>query len=138
MRTSVTVEDGIAPVEVDSPSELELALARAHSNALAAKMLNVIDLEAENENVLSLVGFGRARYAYAQWVHGLNLLNGTGIPADVELGLQFIRKAADGKFEGAIKFVADAYAQGRYDFPRDEALAQQWLAKLDSAEIIGY
>ena len=49
---------------------------------------------------------------YAQWVHGLNLLSGDGLPKDKSLALQFIERAAAGKFEGALKFLADAYADG--------------------------
>jgi uncharacterized protein len=49
---------------------------------------------------------------YAQWVHGLNLLSGTGLPKDEALGLQFIERAAVGKFAGALDFLADAYAEG--------------------------
>jgi TPR repeat protein len=77
-------------------------------------------------------------YAYAQWVHGLNLLNGTGLPRNEALGLEFIRYAAEGKFEGAIQFMTDAYAKGRDGFPRDERVAEEWHQKLDDPDLIEF
>jgi TPR repeat protein len=68
-------------------------------------------------------------YAYAQWVHGLNLLSGHGLQRDAALGLDFIRRAADAKFIGAMEFVADAYASGVHGYPKDEAAAQDWRTR---------
>ncbi|HJR20214.1 MAG TPA: tetratricopeptide repeat protein [Dongiaceae bacterium] len=77
-------------------------------------------------------------YPYAQWVHGLNLWTGHGCPRDEVLGLEFIRKAAEGRFEGAIQFVADAYAAGTHGYPKDEAQAETWRRRLDEPGVISY
>jgi len=77
-------------------------------------------------------------YAYAQWVHGLNLLKGEAVPRDDKLGIEYIQKAAAGKFEGALEFIANAYAEGQHGFPRDESRSQTWRAKLKEPGVIGY
>lgn len=77
-------------------------------------------------------------YPYAQWVHGLNLWNGHGIPCDEALGLDFIRRAAEGRFEGAIQFVADAYAAGTHGYPKDEAQAELWRRRLGEPGVMSY
>ena len=77
-------------------------------------------------------------YPYAQWVHGLNLLNGNGIQRSEALALDFIRRAADGRFEGAIEFVADAYAAGSHGFPKDEAAAAMWRQRLLEPGVMSY
>jgi TPR repeat protein len=77
-------------------------------------------------------------YPYAQWVHGLNLWTGHGIPRDETLGLDFIRRAAEGRFEGAIEFVADAYAAGTHGYPKDEAQAEIWRRRLDEPGVMTY
>jgi TPR repeat protein len=77
-------------------------------------------------------------YPYAQWVHGLNLLTGHGRPCDEALGLEFIRKAAEERFEGAIQFVADAYAAGTHGYPKDEAQAEIWRRRLDEPDVMSY
>jgi TPR repeat protein len=77
-------------------------------------------------------------YAYAQWVHGINLLSGSGVPRDEALGLDFIRRSAEGRFEGALQFMADAYAEGSNGFPKDEDLATQWRERLRAPDVISY
>ena len=77
-------------------------------------------------------------YPYAQWVHGLNLWTGHGRPRDEALGLDFIRRAAEGRFEGAIEFVADAYAAGTHGYPKDEAQAEIWRRRLDEPGVMSY
>jgi hypothetical protein len=77
-------------------------------------------------------------YPYAQWVHGLNLWTGHGIPQNEALGLDFIRRAAEGRFEGAIEFVADAYAAGTHGYPKDEAQAELWRRRLDEPGVMSY
>jgi TPR repeat protein len=77
-------------------------------------------------------------YPYAQWVHGLNLLNGSGIEENEALALDFIRRAAEGRFEGAIQFVADAYAAGTHGYPKDEAPAELWRRRLDEPDVMPY
>jgi TPR repeat protein len=77
-------------------------------------------------------------YPYAQWVHGLNLRTGHGRPRDEALGLDFIRRAAEGRFEGAIQFVADAYAAGTHGYPKDEVQAEIWRRRLDEPGVMSY
>jgi len=75
---------------------------------------------------------------YAQWVHGLNLLSGDGLPKDEALALRFIERAAAGKFEGALDFLADAYADGNYGYPKDEKQAQSFRQRLLDGDVISY
>jgi TPR repeat protein len=77
-------------------------------------------------------------YPYAQWVHGLNLWTGHGCPRDEALGLDFIRRAAEGRFAGAIQFVADAYAAGSHGYPKDEAQMEIWRRRLDEPGVMSY
>jgi TPR repeat protein len=77
-------------------------------------------------------------YPYALWVHGLNLWMGHGCPCDQALGLEFIRRAAEERFEGAIQFVADAYAAGTHGYPKDEAQAEIWRRRLDEPGVMTY
>jgi TPR repeat protein len=77
-------------------------------------------------------------YAHAQWVHGLNLLAGRGLEQDRELGYSWVIRAAEGRFVGAMEFLADAYAAGTHGFPRDEAQAGQWRELALSDGVIGY
>jgi hypothetical protein len=77
-------------------------------------------------------------YAYAQWVHGLNLLTGVGLPRNEPLGLDFIRKAADGKFEGAIEFMIQAYENGEHGFALDAEIASDWRRRLLDPEVIPF
>lgn len=77
-------------------------------------------------------------YAYAQWVHGLNLWTGHGRPRDEALGLDFINRAAEGRFEGAIQFLADAYSAGSQGYPKDEAQAELWRQRLKEPGLLRY
>jgi TPR repeat protein len=77
-------------------------------------------------------------YPYAQWVHGANLLNGNGIERNEALALDFIHRAADGRFEGAIQFVADAYSAGTHGYLKDEARAELWRRRLDEPGVMPY
>jgi uncharacterized protein len=77
-------------------------------------------------------------YAYAQWVHGLNLLFGTGLQKDETLGLQFIERAAAAKLEGVLAFLADAYAAGKYGYPKDEEKAAAFRQRLQAPDVIGF
>jgi TPR repeat protein len=77
-------------------------------------------------------------YPHGQWVHGCNLLGGSGLPKDEALGITFIRKAAENKFEGALQFIADAYEDGKFGFRKDPQLATFWRKKLQDDDVIGY
>ncbi len=77
-------------------------------------------------------------YAYAEWCHGSNLFSDIlGTPNPKE-GLKFIISAANKKFEGAIQFVIDAYANGTYGFEKSEQLSLEWRNKLKDKDVIHY
>ncbi len=77
-------------------------------------------------------------HAYAMWCHGLNLLSGHGIEKCESEGLSYIKKSADLKFEGAIRFVADALANGTHGYDRDEEASALWWKKMSDPGVIGY
>ena len=77
-------------------------------------------------------------HAYAMWCHGLNLLSGNGLEKNEQEGLSFIIKSAENKFEGAIQFVANAYANGTYGFSKDEEASALWWKKLYDSDVISY
>lgn len=77
-------------------------------------------------------------YAYAQWVHGLNLLHGVGIIANTELGKEFIRQAAEGKFTGALEYLAEAYEEGLGDYSKDSETAVRYRNMLTQNDVIGF
>ncbi len=79
-----------------------------------------------------------AGHAYAKWCHGLNLLSGTGIEKNEELGLAYIRESAEQKFEGAISFIVDAYAAGTHGYPKDVETSARWRKKLMDKKLIRY
>lgn len=75
-------------------------------------------------------------HAHAQWRHGLNLISGSGGITDEISGIDYVKKSADGNYEGAIEFLAEAYAAGNFGFDRDDALAAEWWKKLSGKRII--
>lgn len=76
-------------------------------------------------------------YPYAEWVHGLNLLHGLGVPANERLAIEFIRRAAEGNFEEALRYIADAYSDGRHGFPIDVEQSRYWRNKLQDSGVTG-
>jgi TPR repeat protein len=72
-------------------------------------------------------------YPPGQWEHGLNLF-----AKDEALGITFIRKAAENKYERALQFIADAYEKGKFGFPKDPQLATFWREKLQDDDVIRY
>lgn len=79
-----------------------------------------------------------AGHAHAMWCHGLNLISGRGIERNEAAGLEFIRRSAELKFEGAIQFVSHCYMVGGHGFPKEEAKAAEWWKKLSDPDVIGY
>jgi TPR repeat protein len=77
-------------------------------------------------------------HTYSKWCYGLNLLSGHGTEKDEARALPLIRQAAEEKFEGAIRFVSDAYSHGTYGFPQNKELAAEWWSKLKDKDIIHY
>jgi TPR repeat protein len=74
-------------------------------------------------------------HSYAEWVHGVNLLSGNGLPKDELLGLRFIERAAAGKFEGALAFLADAYDAGDYGYPKDKGRAEFYRQRMLDSDV---
>ncbi len=79
-----------------------------------------------------------AGHAYAMWCHGLDLISGAGGERNEQAGLQFIEEAAAQKFEGAIRFMADALALGQHGFAVDSAKSAEWHRLLSAPDIIRY
>ncbi len=98
-----------------------------------------LDEEATAEESAELFALAAAQgHVYAKWCHGLNLLSGRGCRQDCSLGLSNIQESADGKFEGAIKFLADAYASGTHGFAKDEQESARWWKLLSDKNLVHY
>lgn len=81
---------------------------------------------------------GAAGHAYSKWCFGLDLISGRGVAQDEAAGLELIEEAAKLKFEAAIQFMSDAFALGKYGFPKDEAAAAIWQRALTSGDLIDF
>ncbi|MEJ6404851.1 tetratricopeptide repeat protein [Yoonia sp. 2307UL14-13] len=77
-------------------------------------------------------------HAYAKWCLGLDLISGVGVAQDQAAGLKLIEEAGNLYFEGAIQFMSDAYALGKYGFPQDECQAATWQRKLANKNLIRF
>jgi TPR repeat protein len=84
--------------------------------------------------------FAFSRTRLQSWLLGTRIESfaGRGLPKDEALGITFIRKAAENKFEGALQFIADAYEEGKFGFPKDPLLAAFWREKLQDDDVIHY
>lgn len=127
----------------EKAQDLFLSLLReaAEAGSVEAKFRLACELDEDKTREEASALFREAAEAghpYAMWVHGLNLYGGTAIAHNKEKGLEFIKKAADLKFEGAIQFVSDAYAGGLHGFPKDEAESAKWLKRLNDKDLIRY
>jgi hypothetical protein len=106
---------------------------------MSVRLACELDEEPTYEESAKLFATAAAQgHAYAQWCHGLNLLSGRGITQNRELGLLMIKKSAEGWFEGAIKFLADAYAGGTHGFPKDEEESARWWKRLSDQRLVRY
>lgn len=133
-------DDSISDEEFD---KMHLAQVRkaAEAGNISAKFSLACILDEEPTLVESASLFkeaAEAGHVYSKWCHGLNLLSGRGIQKNKELGLSYIKEAGEAKFEGAIKFIADAYANGTYGYPKDEEKSAIWWKKLSNKDVIGY
>lgn len=78
-------------------------------------------------------------HPHSQWIHGEDLLYGrNGIEKDEKLGIEYIKKSADAKFEGALETVAGFYEQGIFGFPKDPEKANAIKQQITDNDIIGY
>ena len=73
-------------------------------------------------------------YAPAQWCYGLDVLHGNGVDKNEQLGLSYIRMAAEQRYVYAVEFMIDAYENGKYGFDDDEAELQKWQRILPFCE----
>lgn len=124
-------------------NDLFLSLLReaAEAGSIEAKFRLACELDEDKTREEASKLFQEAAesgHAYAMWVHGLNLYGGSGLAQNKEMGLKFIQKAAELKFEGAIQFISDAYASGLHGFPKDEVESAKWLKKLNDKDLIKY
>lgn len=113
----------------------------ADAGSIEAKFDLACNLDEEPTIVESASLFkeaAEAGHTNSKWCHGLNLLTGRGLQKDQELGLSFIQEAADAKFEGAIRFIIEAYATGTYGYQKDEEKSAIWWKKLSDKNVIGY
>ncbi|MGL4667385.1 MAG: tetratricopeptide repeat protein [Saezia sp.] len=120
---------------------IEKARVLAQAGSIDAKFFLAVELDHGNTVAEASELFKEAAqqgHTYAKWCYGLNLLCGRGVEKNQALGLQYIEEAAHEKFEGAIQFLSHAYASGTYGYPKDEALAASWWAKLMDENIISY
>ncbi|MEW5251206.1 tetratricopeptide repeat protein [Microbulbifer discodermiae] len=78
-------------------------------------------------------------HPHAQWIHGLDLLHGSnGIEQDEQLGIDFVKKSALSKFEGALESLCDFYETGKYGFPVDTGKAQSFKDQINDQDVLGY
>ncbi len=113
----------------------------AEAGCVSAKFRLACELDNDTtreESARLFAEAANAGHAYASWCHGLNLISGTGVEKDEELGLTYIRESAKRKFEGAIKFVADAYAAGTHGNPQDRAESARSWKTLNDKDLITY
>ncbi len=136
----VSADDTVSDEEFNRRHLIELRKA-AETGNISAKFALACEIDEEptkQESARLFKEAAEAGHVYSMWCHGLNLLSGCGIPKDEDLGLSFIKKAAEKKFEGAIKFVTDAYANGTYGYPKDEKESAIWWKKLTGKDVIHY
>ncbi|SLN68892.1 hypothetical protein ROA7450_03713 [Roseovarius albus] len=77
-------------------------------------------------------------HVYAKWCYGLALIAGRGVEKDEVSGLKQIEESAAQKFEGAIQFMANAYAGGLYGYSQNTSEAAKWQRMLGSEGVIHY
>jgi len=140
LKCSLPYDAKLSAEEVERRHREELEKAAASGNADAQfSLASELYEEPTLERSASLFKeAAEAGHAYAMWCHGLNLLSGRGIEKSKEDGLSFIQRSADLKFEGAIKFIADAYANGTYGYEKSEEESALWWKKLSEPGLIYY
>lgn len=78
-------------------------------------------------------------HPHSQWIHGLDLIYGrNGISKDEKLGLEYIQKSANAKFEGALETLAEFYEKGLFGFTQDRNHARQLREQIETDDVISY
>jgi uncharacterized protein len=78
-------------------------------------------------------------HPHSEWIYGLDLLYGkNNIAKNEELGLTYIKRAFESKFEGALQTVAEFYQKGIFGFRRDSAKAELINEEIERGNIIRY
>ncbi len=77
-------------------------------------------------------------HPYANWCIGLDHISGSGVPRDEAKATAYIERAAELFFEGAIRFLADAYALGQHGYPIDQAVSASWHRKLTDKRLVAF
>lgn len=67
--------------------------------------------------------------AKAEFNLGLMRIDGSGVTKNIPIGLALVEQSAAKGHTKAQEFLADAYREGRYGLPQDEAKAKAWAAK---------
>ncbi len=135
-----TYPDGIEAEEMDRIHRQYLRDA-ADAGSVEAKFRLACDLDEDRTREEASALFREAAEAghpYAMWCHGLNLYGGTGQKQNKELGMEYVKKAAENKFEGALWFMNQVYSTGTHGFPKDEQKAAYYLKRLSDKDVINY
>ena len=66
-------------------------------------------------------------YAPAQWVFGVDTLNGVGVNKNHEKGRFFIELSAGQGYEYALDFLIDSYLKGNNGFAVDDEKSNKWM-----------
>lgn len=78
-------------------------------------------------------------HPHSQWVHGLDLLYGrNGVVKNEKLGIDYIKKSALAKFEGALESMSEFYEAGKNGFPVDVDKAQYFKNQINDEDMLGY
>jgi TPR repeat protein len=140
LKCSLPYDAELSGELVDELHRKQLEMAAEAGNANAQFSL-ACELDEEPTIERSAALFEKAAesgHAYAMWCHGLNLLGGRGIEKNKEEGLSFINRSAELKFEGAIKFMAEACASGTYGQEKSEEASALWWKKLSDPGLVHY
>lgn len=95
---------------------------------------NLYDLGEISEAVKYYCEAAQEDYAPAQWCYGLDLLNGNGVNKNQQLGLSYIRMAAEQRYEYAVEFLIDTYENDKYGYSKEESELQKWQKVLPFCE----
>lgn len=78
-------------------------------------------------------------YSHSQWIHGEDLLYGrNGITKDEALGLWYIRKAAEAKFEGALETLAEFHEKGLCGIQQNLDRANQLRKEIEDGNVVNF